>query len=396
MRLVVVTSVVHYSHQGQLYAYGPYARELEVWADLFEAVTVAGPLRHARPAGDCLPVRRHNIGMAPQREAGGQRWIDKLAYLWLGPLIAVELSRELARAEAIHVRCPCNLGLLGVLLAPLFSKYLVAKYAGQWTSYPGEPPTVRLQRRLLASRWWHGPVTVYGACGRQPSHVVPFFTSLLTDEHMARAKAASGSRTIESASRILYVGRLSRSKNVGAILGGVARVRAAGLELTCTIAGEGPERANLEARSAELGLTGHVRFTGGLSFDQILEQLERADILALVSETEGWPKAIVEAMAFGLVCIGSDRGQIPRLLGGGRGIVVAPGDEKALADSLIRIVSDPESFRPMIHAASAWAQQFSLGGLRASIRELLETRWGRCLADSSIPEQTAREAAATR
>jgi glycosyltransferase involved in cell wall biosynthesis len=168
------------------------------------------------------------------------------------------------------------------------------------------------------------------------------------------------------------------------------------LELTCTIAGEGPERANLEARSAELGLTGHVRFTGGLSFDQILEQLERADILALVSETEGWPKAIVEAMAFGLVCIGSDRGQIPRLLGGGRGIVVAPGDEKALADSLIRIVSDPESFRPMIHAASAWAQQFSLGGLRASIRELLETRWGRCLADSSIPEQTAREAAATR
>jgi glycosyltransferase involved in cell wall biosynthesis len=194
-------------------------------------------------------------------------------------------------------------------------------------------------------------------------------------------------------SRVLYVGRLSRAKNVGAILGAIARARAAGLELTGTIVGEGPEQAVLEARRAELGLTDHVRFTGGLSFEKVLEELEKADILALVSETEGWPKAIMEAMAFGLVCIGSDRGQIPRLLGDGRGIVVPPGDEKALADNLIRIAATPESFRPMIRTASAWAQQFSLDGLRESIRELLENRWGRRLDDVPTPERRAREAA---
>jgi len=253
---------------------------------------------------------------------------------------------------------------------------------------------VRLQKRLLASGWWHGPVTVYGEDGRQSPHVVPFFTSLLAPEHMVRAKAAGGSRTLTPPLRVLYLGRLSRAKNVGTVLAAIARARAAGVALTGTIAGDGPERKALEAGCAELGLTGHVRFTGGLTFDQVIVELEMADILALVSETEGWPKAVMEAMAFGLVCIGSDRGQIPRLLADGRGIVVPPGDETALAGSLIRIASDPESFHPMIQAASAWALRFSIDRLRTSIRELLENRWQRRLEDTPAGEPTPREAAA--
>ncbi len=58
--------------------------------------------------------------------------------LLLPPMIW-QLIACLRRADAVHVRCPGNLGLLGVLIAPLFSRRLIAKYAGQWTGYPGKP-----------------------------------------------------------------------------------------------------------------------------------------------------------------------------------------------------------------------------------------------------------------
>src|SRR5207253_2872892 len=104
--------------------------------------------------------------------------------------------------------------------------------------------------------------------------------------------------------------------------------------MECVVVGEGPERQSLEAQARKLGLDGRISFTGGLAFEQVLDQYERADVLVLASQTEGWPKAITEGMAFGLLCIGSDRGLVPQILGDGRGLVVPPGDVDALARAL--------------------------------------------------------------
>jgi glycosyltransferase involved in cell wall biosynthesis len=99
-------------------------------------------------------------------------------------------------------------------------------------------------------------------------------------------------------------------------------------------------------------------------------------VLVLASETEGWPKAIAEGMAFGLICIGSDRGFVPEMLGEGRGIALCPGDEAALTGALRQIASSPASYEAMRVRAAAWAQKYTLEGLRDSLRDLLTERWG--------------------
>src|ERR1700675_4187416 len=154
MKLVIVTHVPHYECDGQLYTYAPYARELEVWADLFDDVVIAAPLRTTVPAGDCAPVARSNVRIIPQRELGGETSIAKIKLACYLPVMICELSRVLRQADAIHVRCPGNLGFLGAILAPMFSKPVVAKFAGQWNFMPGDSLSLRLQRALLASRWW--------------------------------------------------------------------------------------------------------------------------------------------------------------------------------------------------------------------------------------------------
>jgi glycosyltransferase involved in cell wall biosynthesis len=374
--LLIVSSAIHYRHGGRLFAYGAYAREIDIWADLFPRVQIAAPCRAEAPPGDCLPFTRTNIEVVPQLETGGDNLRAKAVQVLLLPLLVFGLCRAMRRADAIHVRCPGNLGLLGVFLAPLFTRRLVAKYAGQWSGYAGEPWTCRLQRALLRSAWWRAPVTVYGRWANQPPHVVPFFTSILTDEQVTRARRAAQRKSFDHAPlRVLYVGRLYEGKNVDVLLNALGELKQQGVELSCDIVGEGHLRASLERQVALLGLQAQVEFAGGVDFERVLEFYERADVLVLASENEGWPKAIAEGMAFGLVCVGSNTGFVPEMLNDGRGVVVPPGDAAAIAGALRRIAVAPAECARMSARAAVWAQQYSLEGLRAALRELFAAHW---------------------
>ena len=373
--LAVVSHVVHYRYAGRLAAYGPYAREIDIWADLFPQLTIAAPLRHAEPPRDCLPFTRPNITIEPQTEAGGDTWRAKAGLAAALPSLVIGLSRTFTRADAIHVRCPGSLGLLGVLLAPLFSRRLVAKYAGQWDGYAGEPWVSRLERRLLRSWWWRGPVTVYGVWPDQPEHVVPFFTSMMTSRQVDHAAVVAAGKRIGSPLRVLYSGMLERRKRVHALVAAVRLARDAGLRLEVAIVGDGPEREALHRQAAEAGVDDVVRFAGALPFERAIEWYEWADCLVLPSRhSEGWPKVIAEAMTYGVVCMAVAHGQVPAMLEHG-GIVLRHGTAAEIARTLESIALDPEQARVYGDWASRWGRQHSLEGLRAALGALLTTWW---------------------
>lgn len=373
--LLIVSHVVHYVWQNRLYAYGPYAREIDLWADLFPQVTIAAPLRREVPPPDCLPFTRSNIEIAPQWERGGTTWQAKVLQMVSLPAMLWKLSAAMRRADAIQVRCPGNLGLLGVILAPLFSRYRVAKYAGQWNGYPGEPLSNRLQRRILSSRWWQAPVLVYGEWEGQPAHIIPFFTSMLDAHQIRRAKESALNKNLHHPLRVLYVGRLSHSKNVHILLNAIARLRQEQVQIEARIVGEGPQKTILQQQVSDLSLTEVVQFAGGLAFEEVLSQYEWGDVLVLASETEGWPKAIAEAMAFGLLCIGSNRGLVPYMLAEGRGLTIEPGNVEMLASALRLVASKGVDFSLVSQKAAQWAQDYSLDGMKKAIREVLTRTW---------------------
>ncbi len=382
-RLAIVSHVTHYEFEGHLYAYGPYVREIDVWADLFDQIVIAAPYRKQIPPSDSARFEHTNLRVIPQREIGGESLRAKLKLAVTTPVMVWDLCKALRQADAIHVRCPGNLGLLGAVLAPLFSKKLVAKFAGQWSPSRNEPWSTRFQRFVLSSRWWRGPVTVYGLWPNQPSHVIPFFSSALTEEQMRRAGKAAATHSTKNLRNILFVGRLSRAKNVDVLLAALSHLRARNIAFAAAIAGEGPESGNLRKLSMALGLSDCLEFTGGVSSDRVTELLENSGILVLASETEGWPKAIVEAMAFGLLVIGSNVGLVPEILGSGRGLTVLPRDVEALTSALQQVLEAPEKYSEMRRQAAAWAGQYSLEYLRESLRSLLEAYWGKVSSDRS-------------
>lgn len=377
MKLVIVTSTIHYRVGECLYGYGPYTREIDIWADLFENVRIAAPLRNQAPPADCIPFTRSNISIVPQLETGGPTRRDKLLQILALPRHVWNVSLALSKAEAIHVRCPGNLGLLGVILAPLFSRYYIAKYAGQWNGYRGESIAVRMQRFILGSWWWRkGLVTVYGEWPNQPRQVIPFFTSMMTAEQVQRGAAVARKKKLALPAEILYAGRLAPSKGVDILLRSLGILLNKGFAFQLSIVGNGPERNRLVKLTQDLGLTGHVHFMGAVPYDQIMSWYEKSHILVLPSlHSEGWPKVLAEAMCYGLVCVGTDHGLVPWLLRN-KGVVVPVADVEGLATGLKGILEDSAAYDKLSKQASEWAHGYSLDKLKESLGNLLENRWG--------------------
>ncbi len=150
---------------------------------------------------------------------------------------------------------------------------------------------------------------------------------------------------------LLAVCRLEPHKGLLGLLDAFAEVRVA-VPSRLVILGEGSERAQLEARVAELGLAGAVELPG---FDpNPFRYMGRAGAFVLASEVEGLPGALIQALACGCPVVSTDCPSGPReVLDGGRhGRLVPVGDISALRDALVdvltagRIAADPAAWAP--------------------------------------------------
>lgn len=377
--LAVVSHVVHHRWQGRVHAYTPYARELDLWASMVDRLTIVAPVRLGEPPDDTSPFVADNITLAPQIEAGGDDRRAKLAQLARLPAMVLGVDRAIRGADAVQVRCPGNLGLIGAVLAPVRSRRVMAKYAGQWRGFAGEPRAWRLQRAILRSRWFRGPVLAYGPAEADRRHVVPAFSTAVDAAALARAATTAesrGSRRRSDGLRVLFVGRLTAAKHVGPVIEAVRSVAATGTPISLRIVGDGPERTSLQALADRCRADGvAIDLIGAVDQEEVFDEYAAADVLVLASASEGWPKAIVEAMAFGVVCIGNDSGMVPSILGEGRGFTVRPGDAAAVAEVLGSLAADADELGRRADASADWASRFSLEEFEREMRRVLALAW---------------------
>jgi len=134
-----------------------------------------------------------------------------------------------------------------------------------------------------------------------------------------------------------YVGQLGPVKSVGTLLEALALLRPELPDLHLRIVGDGPLRAELEARADRPDLAGGVSFVGYRT--DVPAQLALADAFVLPSVNENQPLALLEAMGAGLACVASHVGGIPEVLAD-TGLLVPPGDAPALARALRRLAME--------------------------------------------------------
>ncbi len=180
----------------------------------------------------------------------------------------------------------------------------------------------------------------------------------------------------EDAFAIGIVGRLTRVKNHRLMIDAFARMPPARAPAILVVVGDGELRREIEAYAKACGVADRVRFTGSATD---MPAIYRAlDVVALSSDAEGTPVALIEAMASARPVVSTDVGSVRDIVEDRvHGIVVPPGDAVALAAALAELANDA-SLRHTLgaagrkHAGKAFGAERLLRDLDALYRSLLD------------------------
>jgi glycosyltransferase involved in cell wall biosynthesis len=207
-------------------------------------------------------------------------------------------------------------------------------------------------------------------CARRFDHVVACSTSvrdLLVDDYGCAAEKVTCVRNRWSGSprdhdppaevpTVISVAHLRPAKSHDVLLRAWVDIVREVPHARLTLAGDGPLRADLEARTSSLGLRDAVHFAGAV--EDVWPLLAQAHVFVLASSHEPLGIAILEAMAAGLPVVASAVGGIPEIADDGNtGFLVSPGDPVELGRALVRLLTSGELRTRMGTAARHAAAQ---------------------------------------
>jgi glycosyltransferase involved in cell wall biosynthesis len=155
----------------------------------------------------------------------------------------------------------------------------------------------------------------------------------------------------------VFVGRLDAEKDLALLS------KAAGLlkDAVIDVIGDGPVKL-----SEPLRLRGFSK--------DVPSWLSRARVFVLPSKSEGMSMALLEAMAHGCACVATDVGGNRALLADGAGVLVPPGDAKAFAREIQRLLDDPAAAQAIGEAARARViSRFSASAMVDAYERLYES-----------------------
>jgi glycosyltransferase involved in cell wall biosynthesis len=155
---------------------------------------------------------------------------------------------------------------------------------------------------------------------------------------------------------VLFVGRLVEGKRPADAVRALAAVRESHPDAALYLCGGGPQRDDLTALAAELGVREAVTFHGRVSYDAMPAVYRRADALVLPSRAEGLPRTVMEAMATGVPVVSSDLSQVRELVSSG-GYTVDVGDVEGFAERIDACLEGqyPAGGRERIVAEHSWS-----------------------------------------
>lgn len=140
---------------------------------------------------------------------------------------------------------------------------------------------------------------------------------------------------------IVTIGRLSPEKGLDILLVAYARQFGSDHGVRLILVGDGPEMAELKLLTDRLGIAEQVAFAGFTT--DVARYYAAADLFVMSSHTEGFPMALLEAMAWGLPVLASAVGGIPDIVENGKdGCLVPPGDEEQLASAMGNLLNNRE------------------------------------------------------
>ena len=168
---------------------------------------------------------------------------------------------------------------------------------------------------------------------------------------------------------ILCIGELLPNKNQAMAIRMMPRILEEFPDARLLLAGNGPEKENLEGLIAAMGLQSSVKLLG---YCTCLEKYQRiADVLAACSNREGLPLNLVEAMLTeNPVVATKNRGHCELVTPGETGFLVERNDAEAMGEHILHLLRAPEESRRMGRAGREFALQYGFENVKRELEQI--------------------------
>jgi glycosyltransferase involved in cell wall biosynthesis len=369
MKFLVITNAPILLYDNKNVSYAPYVAEMNIWFKYIEDITVLSPTKHPQKLLTAPFNNQFNsISIPPLAFTNFSNILSSVINV---PTILFRMFIACRKADHIHLRCPGNIGLLGCIVQVFFpNKIKTAKYAGNWDPNASQPLSYRLQKWILSNTFLTRNITVlvYGDWKNQTKNIKPFFTATFKNEDRQVPKI----RSYSGALKFVYIGSLVEGKRPLLAIKIVENLKNKGYNVRLDLYGDGVLKSDLNNYILKNQLSSFIKLHGNKEKEVIKAVLKEADFLILLSQSEGWPKAIAEAMFFGVVPISTAVSCVPNMLDfGTRGIIVDP-DVNSAIETVEGYLKNTERLKLMATEASRWSQCYTLDVFENEIKKLLK------------------------
>lgn len=370
MKFAIFTHVIHQEHKGKYYAYSPYVMEMNLWLRYVDEVNLVAPRsKYGKTLGSGEAYIHPNLNFTELSSFNLLNLKALLKSVAKIPAIFYKIFAAMYQADHLHIRCPGNVGLLAVIAQIFFpGKSKTVKYAGNWDPSARQPWTYKLQRWILSNTFLSRniKVLIYGDWMNQTANIIPFFTASFSENEIEFTK-----KDFKPPYLFIYTGNLVEGKGLEETIFLMKSLKKEGLDFMLEIYGDGILKDKLTQEVQRVGLDKIIVFKGRVDLEGLKQVYRRAHFSVLLSKSEGWPKALAEAMFFGCVPIGTSVSCVPWMLGyGERGIIIEPEVTPA-KDKISKLLLSFPDLAKKSRMAQDWSQNYTKEKFSSEIKKFL-------------------------
>ena len=369
-KLVVVSSAPLVYIEEQWFLYGPYEKEMQLWAKYASEIQFCCPVwrddkkllitKVSFPVLPVIELKEFDILTLSNAFSAIPSMLQNLGTIY----------KAMQKADHIHLRCPGNMALLACFVQILFPhKPKTAKYAGNWDPKSKQPLSYRLQKWILSNTFLtkNMQVLVYGAWPNQTQNIKPFFTATYAEKD----KQELTIRSLDGVIRFLFVGTLAPGKQPLYAIQLVEELHSLGKNVVLELYGEGDLREELESYIQENQLQEIVYLKGNQTKESVEKAYKESHFLILPSKSEGWPKVVAEAMFWGCVPLVTPVSCVPYMVDfGKRGVLLQMNLEED-TEQIKKLLQNDFAYLEMSKNGINWSQHYSTDLFEKEIQKLL-------------------------
>jgi glycosyltransferase involved in cell wall biosynthesis len=357
---------------------GGFSLHMDYLSNLFTEISIMVPISQSRPIGE-ISFKSTKIKIVPIYTNFGFGLYRKLMVLSWGLLNYSKLKKMILMHDAVHVPIPSDIGTIGMLLGFQLNRPLYVRHCGNW-----------LKQETFMERFWlkfmernAGEKNVFLATGggivspsKKNENIKWIFSSSITNnEIVLKPKIINNRNTV----KLIIACRQTFKKGTGFVIDALKLNKRYKIELH--VLGDGEDldlfKNKVEQFLPEESEWNSVLFHGKKNHVQVMSMLKEMDLFVFPTiASEGFPKAVLEAIAVGLPVITTGVSVLPKLIGESNcGVILEDVNPEIILKAIYYYIENPDVYTFASENAIKEAQKYTLDSWVNEIHENLKRNW---------------------